>query len=71
MLVEAEMEPVIQSKYLLSHKDIHYTIKDRPKELSYHVNLIRACLIFDHHLIYTGESLCLPHEFLNFDTDSK
>ena len=48
-----------------------YTIKDCPKELSYYVNLIKACLIFDHHLIYTGEFLYLLHEFPNFNIDSK
>ena len=53
-------------KNLISANRLRYIIKDRPNELSYYVNLIRACLIFKHHLIYTGEFLYLLYEFLNF-----
>ena len=34
---------------------IEYIRKDKRKELLYSVKLIRACMDFDHHLIYKGD----------------
>ena len=34
-----------------------YIRKDKRKELLYYVNLIRACMNFNHHLIYKGDFL--------------
>ena len=40
-----------------------YIRKDKRKELLYYVNLIRACMNLDHHLVYKGDFFIY---FMNF-----